>query len=87
MPRDFKICLPTLISSTGLPVNETRIVSPIPISNKAPIPAGFIVPVHVPASVIPNERDNPLFGHQFISTIVPNITCFSDITIFVNLNL
>ena len=36
--RDFKISLPTLISSTGSSESDTLIVSPIPSNNKLPNP-------------------------------------------------
>jgi len=51
----FKISLATEISETGLPVRETRMVSPIPLARIAPMPTeDLIVPeVIVPASVIP----------------------------------
>ena len=54
-PSDFRISLATLTSTSGFPVSETRIVSPIPSANNAPIPtADFMTPVlTVPASVMP----------------------------------
>ena len=54
-PKDFRISLPTFTSSTGFPVSETLIVSPIPFASKVPIPtADLIVPLHIgPASVTP----------------------------------
>ena len=52
---DFKISLPTLISSTGSSESETLIVSPIPSNNKFPKPIeDFMLPgIKLPASVIP----------------------------------
>ena len=57
-PKFLRISLPTFISSTGSPVKETLIVSPIPSASKVPIPiADFIVPLQgVPASVTPKWR-------------------------------
>ena len=55
LPVAFNISLPTLISSTGSPVSDTLIVSPIPSLRRVPMPMlDFIVPLHtVPASVTP----------------------------------
>ena len=54
-PRLFKIWMPAFTSSTGSPVSETRMVSPIPLERMAPMPtADFTVPLQsVPASVMP----------------------------------
>ena len=53
--RLFKISQPTFISSTGSDAKETRKVSPMPSSSKAPIPtADLTVPdLKPPASVTP----------------------------------
>ena len=37
-PKDFKISLPILTSSTGFFVSETLIVSPIPMLKRVPMP-------------------------------------------------
>ena len=54
-PRDLNISFPILISSSGSPVIDTLIVSPIPSASRVPIPTlDFIVPLNVvPASVTP----------------------------------
>ncbi len=54
-PRVRKICLAERISSTGSPVRETRIVSPMPWCKISPRPmADLMFPrITVPASVMP----------------------------------
>mmetsp|Transcript_34626 Transcript_34626/g.44621 ORF Transcript_34626/g.44621 Transcript_34626/m.44621 type:complete len:201 (+) Transcript_34626:83-685(+) len=54
-PSDFSISKPTLTSSTGSSERDTRIVSPIPIQSRLPMPMDdFTVPIRrPPASVIP----------------------------------
>ena len=54
-PSERKISFPTLTSSTGSPVKETLIVSPIPFAKIIPSPTeDFMVPLKLgPASVIP----------------------------------
>ena len=53
--NDFKISLPTFISSTGSSDNESLIVSPFPSNNKLPKPIeDSILPgIKLPAFVIP----------------------------------
>ena len=61
-PSVFKIIFAVLISSSGDPVNDTRIVSPIPCPRISPRPTeDFILPANnVPASVIPTCNG---YGH------------------------
>ena len=65
-PKDFKISKPTLTSSQGSDDNETRIVSPIPLSSKFPIPIeDFTVPARkLPASVIPTCNGQSIFSER-----------------------
>ena len=54
-PRVLKMSLADFISSRGLPVRDTRIVSPMPWLSISPSPiADFILPLIIePAYVIP----------------------------------
>ena len=68
-PSVFRILLADSTSSSGAPVRETRMVSPIP-DGMIPSPiADLIFPEYrVPASVIPHEEDTVFFCDQFMGS-------------------
>ena len=86
IPRDLSMFIPTTISSTGSPVKDTLIVSPIPSARSAPIPmADFTVPIPgVPASVTPRWSGYSVLSASILYAVIIFLTSVDLTEIFMS---